>query len=175
MENSRTKEFFRLFMANEAKIYTYILMFVPHRPDADDIMQETATVMWQKFADFQTGGNFTRWGKKIALHKILDYRKHCKSHHVVFSDELIDILAPHAEALMEAVDPRLDVLQTCLNKLPDKDRHLIKEHYEQGTPIKRMAEQANRSIHGLYKVMARIHTRLAECVNYGMAAWEALR
>lgn len=152
-------------MANQNRVYAYILVFVPHGPDADDIMQETATVMWEKFETFTPGTDFGRWAKKIAHHKILDHRKKRGRHRVVFSDELLSLLAEEAEAILDQTDPRLEALKFCLRRLSDRDRSLVRLHYEEGVAIKGMAERANRSVQGLYKVMVRIHNRLRDCVN----------
>lgn len=152
-------------MANQNRVYAYVLVFVPHGPDADDIMQETASVMWEKFETFTPGTDFARWAKKIAYHKILDHRKKRGRHRVVFSDELLNLLAEEAEAVLDQTDPRLEALKFCLKRLSDRDRSLVRLHYEEGVAIKGMAEQANRSVQGLYKVMVRIHNRLRDCVN----------
>jgi RNA polymerase sigma-70 factor, ECF subfamily len=165
MSSSATKQFFQLFMANQNRVYAYVLVFVPHGPDADDIMQETASVMWEKFETFTPGTDFARWAKKIAYHKILDHRKKRGRHRVVFSDELLGLLAEEAEAVLDQTDPRLEALKFCLKRLSDRDRSLVRLHYEEGVAIKGMAEQANRSVQGLYKVMVRIHNRLRDCVN----------
>ena len=152
-------------MESQNRIYAYILVFVPHGPDADDIMQETATVMWEKFDTFTPGTDFARWARKIAYHKILDHRKKRGRHRVVFSDDLLALLAQEAETMLDRANPRLEALKFCLRRLSSKDRGLIRLHYEDGVTIKNMAERANRSVQGLYKVMVRIHNRLRDCVN----------
>jgi DNA-directed RNA polymerase specialized sigma24 family protein len=39
-------------MLNDKSIYVYILSLVSNTNDADDIMQETAAVLWRKFSEF---------------------------------------------------------------------------------------------------------------------------
>ncbi len=170
MSSTETKQFFQLFMAHQNRVYAYVLIFVPHSPDADDIMQETAAVMWEKFDTFTIGTDFASWGKKIAYHKILDYRKKKGRSQVLFSDELVSLLAEETEAILDQTDPRLEALKHCLRRLSHRDRHLVRLHYEDGLAIKRVAEQANRSVQGLYKVMVRIHNRLRDCVNLRLAS-----
>lgn len=165
MSTSKTKQFFRLFMVHHTRIYTFILMCVPHEADADDIAQDTATVMWEKFDTFSPGTDFVKWGKTIAYNKILDYRKKKARQHVIFSDAMLATLAHEAENSLDQVDPRLEALKSCLRKLNTDDRTLLRHRYEESLTIKRIAEQAQRSVQGLYKVMARIHSRLVECVN----------
>jgi RNA polymerase sigma-70 factor (ECF subfamily) len=170
MSSAATRQFFQLFMAHQNRVYAYILVFVPHGPDADDIMQETATVMWEKFDTFTIGTDFARWAKRIAYHKILDHRKKKGRSQVIFNDDLLELLAEEAEAVLDQTDLRLEALKFCLRRLSNKDRSLVRLHYEDGLAIKGMAERANRSVQGLYKVMVRIHNRLRDCVNLRLAS-----
>ncbi len=169
-KESRTKLFFRLFMANEGRIYTYILMLVPHRAEADDIMQETAMVMWKRFADFEAGTNFLRWSKQIAFYKILDFRKKRSKERIYFNENLLGALAEHVDTTLAEANPRLIALKNCLEKLDKSDRKLIYLHYEQGVTIKKIAQDLKRSIQGMYKVMTRIHNQLLRCINHKLAS-----
>ncbi|MBI9017508.1 MAG: RNA polymerase subunit sigma-70, partial [Phycisphaerae bacterium] len=56
----------RLFLDHQKKIYSFILMMSPNWCDADELMQETSAVMWQRFDTFEVGTNFVAWGIKIA-------------------------------------------------------------------------------------------------------------
>jgi len=48
-EKSNKDDFISLFLSNQRRIFTFILMFVPNRSDAEDLMQETASWMWKNF------------------------------------------------------------------------------------------------------------------------------
>jgi RNA polymerase sigma-70 factor (ECF subfamily) len=172
MDDSRTNLFFRLFMTSQTKIYAYILMCVPNEMDADDIAQETATVMWRKFSDFTPGTDFVSWGKAIAYNKILDFRKTKGRSPVVFNDALLHALDRQAENAIDEVDTRLEALRQCLRKLKAEDRNLIRYHYEDAMTIKGIAERSQRSVQGLYKVMSRIHNRLMDCVDFRLRTQE---
>ena len=167
-QSKKTREFFRLFMGHQNRIFAYILTLVPHVADAEDIMQETASVAWEKFGTFKEGTDFAAWLKKIAFHKVMDHRKRGGHHHVIFSDDLIKVLGPRAEETFEQTDTRMAALKFCLKHLSSPDRRLLKRRYEDGLTIKAIAEEANRSVQGLYKVMIRIHEQLRRCVHYSL-------
>jgi RNA polymerase sigma-70 factor (ECF subfamily) len=44
-----TDYFVRQLMNHRKRIYTFILTLVGNSSDADDIMQDTAALMWQKY------------------------------------------------------------------------------------------------------------------------------
>ena len=68
--NAGYEAFLQLLTANQSRIMGFILAMVPNRSVADDILQETTLLMWEKFKNFQDGTNFTAWGISIAKNKI---------------------------------------------------------------------------------------------------------
>jgi len=166
MPDPKTKQFFRLFMSVQNQIYAYILVCVLNATDADDIMQETAATMWQKFDVFTIGTDFHKWGRVIAYYKIKDYRKKRRNSRIHFTDQFFSLLNQQTDSAIEKVDPRLDLLKRCLSRLKHADQNLLKQRYYEGVTIKDIAEHSDRSVSGLYKVMARVHQQLVKCMNY---------
>ena len=167
-------KFFKLFMQNQKKIYTYILMLIPNRVDAEDVLQETATLMWIKFVDFVPGTNFASWGIKIAHFKALRYWRTKKNHCLKFTDKLLEIIADEASLIAAQKDSRLDSLEVCLEKLNPADKSLIKMRYEQDLPPKKIAEAVSRPVQGIYKTLTRIHNVLLICIRRRTAMEDAL-
>ena len=170
-ERQRSEDFFRLFMASQRRIYTFILMLVPDCNDADDLMQEVASVMWSKFDDFEQGTNFAAWGVQIARYIVINYRRKLKNTHVHFTDKFFDGIVDYA-AENTIKGERLEMLKECLKKLSDANRQLIQMHYTQELTVKRVAELTGRSVNTLYKVMSQIHDSLLQCVRRNLAAEE---
>jgi RNA polymerase sigma-70 factor (ECF subfamily) len=171
-DDTRAERFFGQFMASQNQIYTYILMAVHNINDADDLMQETATVLWEKFDEFEEGRNFTAWGIGIARNKILAYlRDHSKTR-AQFEDDMHDKIIEHAQSVVDEKEDRMKAIKKCLGKLDDKDRKLISMRYDQNITIKKMSQLVGRSVNGLYKTMARIHNALQNCVQRTMTSRE---
>ena len=61
-ETDRHRDFLRLFASHEPAIRAYVRRLVPLRADADDVMQDVAVVLWEKFEEFREGGDFRAWG-----------------------------------------------------------------------------------------------------------------
>src|SRR5947209_11694655 len=81
----KSKLFLRLFLQNERRVYAYILTLLPHRADADDVLQDASLVMWDKFDPRQPPDDFAAWGCRIAYFKILDFFKKSQRCRVRFS------------------------------------------------------------------------------------------
>jgi len=70
-ESERYKEFLRLLMANQHRIFGFIFALVPDMEAAEDLQQETMLVMWEKYREFKPGTNFAAWGIQIARNKCI--------------------------------------------------------------------------------------------------------
>jgi RNA polymerase sigma-70 factor (ECF subfamily) len=172
--NQKTKVFLSLLMANQRRINSYILSVVPNFSDADDIMQETISVMWKKFARFEVGTDFAGWGLKVAYYCILDYRKHKAKDRLVFSDTLFQQLNDIANEKPDDTDDRIRHLRHCIEKLQSGDQRLLKARYELNYNANSLAVQLDRSVQYVYKHLARIHHTLNLCVKRAFREQEIL-
>jgi RNA polymerase sigma-70 factor (ECF subfamily) len=170
-EPSPDERFLALFVTNQKRIFGFIQALVPHRTDAEDLMQETVMAMWRMFDRFSPDGDFSAWGIQIARYRILTYRKK-ENLRVRLSDEALERVLEHVDIISEADSNRLEALESCLGKLSEDDSRLLQMRYGQEVTIKGIAEQMGRSIQGMYKVIARIHASLQQCVNRTLRAWE---
>ena len=106
-EVSQTENFLHLLMANHRRIYAFILGMIANRSDADDLMQETTTVMWRKFGEFEGGTDFVAWGVTIAKYRILNYRQKNRHTRIQFSDEAVKVLQADADSMLDTMDTRI--------------------------------------------------------------------
>jgi RNA polymerase sigma-70 factor, ECF subfamily len=165
-------EFLRLFVVHQKSIYTYILALVHNPSEAEDIMQDVVTLMWERFGEFKSGTNFGAWGITVARYKVLEYHHRKKSEYAFFSDRLFERLSHISAEKINKIEDQTKALQQCLLKLQETDRELIQNRYEKGLSIKQIAEDMQRSVTGMYKVMGRIHRALIRCVRLTLDAWE---
>jgi RNA polymerase sigma-70 factor (ECF subfamily) len=165
----RNDLFLRLFMASRARIYAFILSLIHNWTDAEDIMQDTATIMWRKFPEFKLGTNFVSWGVRIAYYEVLKYRKKQYSSPVEFDDEILNKITDYASASNSRPNENLIALQSCLSKLHPKDFRLIQLRYREFKTVKDLAHHVERSVQGLYKSLARIHSMLVDCIRRKLA------
>ena len=87
-ETARQAEFVRLFSANQRRIQTFIFTLLPDRDQAQDVMQETSVVLWQKFDSFETGTDFTAWAFRIARLEVLSLVRRQQRARLVFDEAI---------------------------------------------------------------------------------------
>jgi RNA polymerase sigma-70 factor, ECF subfamily len=169
---SKGQTFLALFLKAQGRIFAYILALLPHRADAEDVMQEVSMFMWNKFDERNPPGDFVAWGCRIAYFRIKEYRRAHRRHRVTFSDEILEqlsgIMVEETTALR--LDERYEALSDCLGKLGRRDRELLVERLKEGATALSTAERIGRSADAVYKAMAKVRRALYDCVERTLAA-----
>jgi RNA polymerase sigma-70 factor (ECF subfamily) len=170
-ESEKSKLFLRLFVAHARRLYAYILTLLPHRADADDVLQEASVVLWDKFDPLRPPDDFAAWACRIAYFKVLDFYKKSRRSRIRFSQTLLERIAEtaveHAGALQ--LDERREALAGCLEKLGPRDRDLLARRFADGATTQSTAVQVGRSVEAVYKALARIRQALFDCVTRTLA------
>ena len=163
----KSDEFLRLLGIHQTQIYAYVLRLVGNYNDADDVMQETTSLLWKKFDEFEAGTNFVAWGIKVAHYKILNFRNKQQKLNVqlIFDNDVLDMMAAKTEQ-SNALLKHFDLLERCLKKLSERDFNLIKLRYYTSIKPKEISNKLNIPIMTVYKKLARAHKRLLKCVKY---------
>src|SRR6059058_2486386 len=63
------QRFLSLFLRSEREIFRYVAALVPNAADAEDIVQQTALALWEKFDAYDPSQPFTPWACRFALNK----------------------------------------------------------------------------------------------------------
>ena len=162
---ARSERFIQLLTTHRNNIYAYILTLVHNISDADDLMQETTSVMWRKYIETTDDiQNFVAWGIRIAHNKVLDFRKRKTRERVMFNQEICDELADSYRNDDEDMDSMLRALDQCISKLNRRNRQLVEMVHKKGVTIKRVSQQIGLSVHTAYKLIPRIHHQLLRCI-----------
>ncbi len=156
-------------MSHQKSLYAYILASVHNYADANDILQETATVMWQKFGEFNKGTSFMGWGITISRNLIKKYYNRRKRSRIQFNEPLFEKITETMEKHVEKIDSRVGALKQCTQKLSETGRMLIDLRYNRGMAVKAIANHLNKSVQGMYKAMARLQNALQKCIEKELA------
>lgn len=163
-------EFMELFLEHQPRIYAYIRSLLFQRADADDVMQETASVLWRKFDQFERGTNFDRWALRTAYHQVRYFRqkKARESKRLQFSDDLVEMLASESEHLVDGAEDTLAALEICLRKLPARQRELVQWRFEPDMTNRSLGKRIGKSDSVVSRTMNRIYESLLKCISLRM-------
>ena len=165
-------EIIRQITASQRRLYAYILTLIPNPQAAEEILQETNVVIWEKSREIETVSHFSAWASKIAYFQTLAYLKRVKRDRLHFDDELVGKIAAAVTERQSLLDDRVDALRTCLRKLSHKDRDLIRRRYEFGASLEGVSETVGRTRSAIKQALYRIRGALMQCVNRTLATEE---
>ena len=165
----RTPEFVSLLMQHERRIYGFIRSLVPNQADAEDVLQNTSKVLWQKFDHYESGTDFAAWALATARFEVRQYLRARRNDRLCFSGEMLDLLADDASQLREQLTGVSAALAGCLEKLPARQRDLLTRRYEPNASVEGLARELHRPIQTVYSQLKRIRRTLLECVQRKLA------
>jgi RNA polymerase sigma-70 factor (ECF subfamily) len=169
LEIARRTRLVTLWNRHQRQVFAYILALVPHRHDADDILQETSMVVCQKFDSFAEGTDFVAWACQIAWWQVRAARQKFARSKVIFDDDVLEAAAPQFAHMAAEVDARHEALRRCLNKLHPRDRELVLTRYEPGLGVEEAARRTCRSMDAAYRALNRIRKMLGDCVTHQLS------
>jgi RNA polymerase sigma-70 factor (ECF subfamily) len=162
-QDSSYGEFLSLFSRHSRRIYGFIRILVIDANDANDVYQNTAMCLWQKFDNFSPGTSFFAWACQVAQREVLKFR-HQKSRHRHFPEELVDLLAANFRSRIDELDRREESLAECMKQLRAEDQVLLEQRYVHDRKPMEMAAAQSCSVHSIYRALSKIHDQLLRCI-----------
>ena len=112
---------------------------VPNVTDAEDIVQQTALALWEKFDAYDPTQPFTPWACRFALNKARQWIERRQRWQALLDHGLAEELAQRRQELQPEFERRLRHLDDCLGKLPPAQHSLVQAYYYQRTDIESLA------------------------------------
>src|SRR3990172_11856258 len=138
--SDRHSRYIELLTSHQGRLFTFLYAHVLNMADAEDLYQQVAMVLWEKFDQFVPGTDFGSWGIRVAELTIKNFLRGKRRSKIIFSDEVMQRIVDRQSALThEAVTARTDALQKCLERLPALDRELVERCYGSEFKIKDVA------------------------------------
>jgi len=159
------EQFVQQLTAHQTRLRAFIHTLIPDWHSAEDVLQETNTVLWRKADEYEPGTNFHAWTFAIAHNQArLARLRHGRDRHH-FDEPLAEQLASDASAQLVDLDARRHALSQCFDKLADDQRDLLRRRYTANESVAEIAQQLGRPVGSIRQTMYRIRQMLADCIN----------
>jgi RNA polymerase sigma-70 factor (ECF subfamily) len=159
------QRFLSLFLRSEREMFRYVAALVPNVADAEDIVQQTALALWEKFDAYDPAQPFTPWACRFALNKARQWIERHQRWRNLLEGDLAEELARRREELRPELEARLRRLEGCLGRLPQEQRALVQGYYYRRQEIDQLASQSGRTVASAYKALQRIRQNLQACIG----------
>lgn len=162
--------FSELLREGRGRVFGYLLALVQNLADAEDLYQQTALLLWEKFDQYQPGTDFGSWATTVAHFTALNFLRRQSRRRTLFSEAaLLRLSAVQAELKTADCTERSEALALCVAALPAAERRLVRLRYEGDRTVQEIAEQEQRTVGAVYTALSRIRKSLLACVERRVA------
>jgi len=159
------ERFTALLVTYQPTILGFIRTLLPQTSEAEDLLQKTCLIAWQKFDQFDEATKFSTWACQIAYFEVKNYlRTRARDRHV-FCDEVLEQLAQEVPPDQDRLAAERAALRKCVEALVPQERDLLAQAYAPGNTVLQIAEKLGKSANSLYKRLDRIRRRLHTCIT----------
>jgi len=153
-------------------VAAYISSLVPNEHQADDILQNVALVIVQKYPEYDTSRPFDAWAIGIARNEILVFRRKQSRDRHTFSDELLDQITEEYIDKASELNEIKRALGHCISLIQPKWRKILELRYSMGLEVKVVAKQLGLNINTALNALYRIRMALRKCVLHRLGVTE---
>lgn len=136
--------------------------------DAQDVLQRSSLLMWQKFETYGADSNFVAWASTICFYEARNFQRLAARSPLRFNDELLATLAAERLDDLEFQSQRIAALELCLKEVGSADRELLDAAYAEHGAIAHLASRLQRAPRTLYNKLTLLRRQLIECVQRRM-------
>lgn len=159
------QRFLSLFLRSEREVFRYVAALVPNVADAEDIVQQTALALWEKFDRYDPAQPFTPWACRFALNKARQWIDRHRRWQSLLAHGLAEELEQRRTELQPEFEQRLRHLEDCLGRLEPAQRSLVHAYYYERTDVGSLAARSGRTVAATYKMLQRVRQALQSCVE----------
>lgn len=158
--------FAALLRESRSRVFGYLLALVQNLSDAEDLYQQTALVLWEKFGQYQPGSEFSAWATSIAHFNAVNFMRRQSRRRMLFNDAVLTRLVETQASIRDTeVSARSEALKRCLETLSSNHRRLLRLRYHGEHSMEQIAKQESRSVAALYVALSRIRKALLSCIE----------
>lgn len=164
----RTARIVQKIAEAQPRIFAFVMTLLPDFDRANDVLQETNLVIWQKADEYDESRDFAAWACTIARYQVLAHLRDRGRDRLALDPAVIQMLADEAEHEAGGFDDRRRALRMCLNRLNTTHREMVLMRYAPNVTVADIARQFGRSAASISTTLLRIRKMLAECIQNHM-------
>ena len=146
-------------------LFSFIFGMIPHKQDAEDILQKTNLILVEKQNEFDPKkGSFKTWAFQIARYQIMAHRTlHARSK-ICFSNELAEVMADES---IDYETPQIqrNALNKCYKKLPEHMKKIAELRFKRDLSYKQISASVNRPVSAISATLTRVRGHIMGCIK----------
>jgi RNA polymerase sigma-70 factor (ECF subfamily) len=169
--DERSQDFLRRLMAEQPRLYAYVVSLLAAPDRAHDVLQKANVVLMEKMSEhLATGQEFLPWAFKVCSYEVLADRRDRARDRLRFDPALLDVIAEESARRLEHFGTRQAALEGCLAKLAPNQRDLVLRRYAEGGSVEGLAAELGRTPASVSQTLYRLREVLLECIRRSTAS-----
>jgi RNA polymerase sigma-70 factor (ECF subfamily) len=164
------EEFMKRFIGAEPKLRSFALACGLPVGRVDDLVQQSALVLWRRFEEYDSKRPFLPWALGVARNLIHEITREGVRSRRPLAPHVVERLAESCARMEEEIDLRRNALRGCLEKLPPHLRELLDLRYGSGLSLGEMGTRLKRGISAVNMALHRARHLLLNCVQRAVSA-----
>ncbi len=156
---------FQLYKLYYRKMYNTSFRIVANLAEAEDVMQEAFLSAFEKIDTYSGKVSFGAWLKRIVVNKSLDCLRRKKNRFVPIEETGADVEVENNDYDFEEEKLKIDLVQKCIEQLPDGYRIVLSLHLLEGYDHQEIAEIMQITNSTARSQYARARQKLVEIIK----------
>lgn len=159
------ERFLRLWAESQRAVVHYIHATVQDTAAAKDLAQETALVLFRRFAEYDGRRPFLAWALGVARFQVRGFHRDAARGRVCFDTELLEQFTELWAETAAVASGRSAALEACLEGLPSGSRQMVRLRYFEQLNSGEIAGRIGGSAAAVRMALQRIREQLRTCVE----------
>jgi len=154
----------------EPSIDRFVHSFIRDSVEAEDVLQEVALVIVDRYSSYDSTQPFLGWALGIARRVVWAHlRKKYRDRDLILNDATTHVSGAF-EKLDSQVQDMKDALAHCMGKVGGEGRQALLLRYEEGLELKQIAHRLGKSVTAAGVLLYRVRCALRECIDRRLRA-----
>lgn len=168
-DESSLRDMAAFWVRSQAIVSAYLTANVIDLHHAEDLLQETAKAVAEKFSTFDASRPFTPWVLAIARNQLLKYYRTRSRDRLVLSETALASYSGALERVEEESEERRQALRICLEQVRGKSNQVLRMRYEDNLRMKEIGDQLGIAANTVSVMLFRVRAALERCIRKQLA------
>ena len=161
------ERFMRHWTSAQPAVANYVHALVRDHGSARDVLQETAVVLFRRFAEYDGERPFVAWALGIARFQVMGLRRDAARSLVTFDEALLTRFTETWADLVPESSDRGELLESCMDRLSAHARRTLRLRYFEELTADEIAVRLGGSGPSIRVTLQRIREQLRACIERG--------
>ena len=168
INDGEQERFMRLWTDAQPAVANYLHAMVRDPVVAKDLVQETALILFRRFADYDGQRPFLAWALGVAKMQVLALHRDGARSFVTFDTELFEKFTEVWADIAPTASEQSAALEACLERLPARPRQMVRLRYFDELNSEEIAQRLGAKSAAVRVALQRIREQLRACIERQM-------